>query len=65
MKVKLLNDGDFGYLLEHIELPIIVDGEFYDETDNLIAVNACDLNPSTPYGYYLFSPDEYEVINEI
>ncbi|MEX6255501.1 MULTISPECIES: hypothetical protein [Providencia] len=63
MKVKLLNDGGFGHLLRHIEFPIIVNGEYHD--DVLVAVDDFELNAPSHDGYYLFSPDEYEVIDEI
>lgn len=63
MKVRLLNDGGFTGLLENITFPIIVNGEYHD--DILIAVDDCELNAPSHDGYYLFSPDEYEVIDEI
>ncbi|MDD9338269.1 MAG: hypothetical protein PV362_01095 [Providencia heimbachae] len=62
MKIKLLNDGGFGEFLGHIEFPIIVNGEYHD--DVLIAIDDYELKAPCCDGYYLFSPDEYEVIDE-
>ncbi|MER5062797.1 hypothetical protein KDV25_06550 [Morganella morganii] len=74
MKVKLLNDGDYGDM-ENVSFPVIVSGRYYDMGNELIMVTGSELirlagnhnkeDPFDPdYEYAFYVGIECEVINE-
>lgn len=42
MKVKLLNDGDYGGM-KNTEFPVIVNGFYYDWLDHVVGVSCSEL----------------------
>lgn len=42
MKVKLLNDGDYGGM-KNTEFPTVVDGFYYDGLDHVVGVSCSEL----------------------
>lgn len=42
MKVKLLNDGDYGGM-KNTEFPAVVDGFYYDGLDHVVGVSCSEL----------------------
>ena len=62
VKVRILNDGSFTYLLGHLYFPVIVQCEHLN--GDLIKVNYSEFNATSPDGYFLFYRGEYEELKD-
>lgn len=69
MKVKLLNDGGFGFL-QHLSFPIEIDAKPHLRLDNSILVKSIDLvavgagDNCKVLPHWSFADDEFEVVDE-